>query len=171
MCLRAQLLRTGSSGHWLKQKKLWARISGSSPFLAGPGFRCPLPGVLGFPRPVQAPVAQDSLTMEVTIWARRCSPLGCALPTQPLLQALHGAPAPQGPLRSPLQPSPCEQRGGGDSSPPQMMPLTLGCSPGLAGGVVAPDWVPTLFLMGLRWAPRKGLAAARMDAGDVGQHP
>lgn len=83
MCLHSQLPRTGSSGHWLKQKKLWVSISGSSPFPAGLGSCCPLPGPLDPPHPIQALGVQArnvSVSPWRSHWAHQCSPWGCALP-------------------------------------------------------------------------------------------
>jgi len=128
MCLGSQLLRTGSSGRWLRRKNLWASMSGSSPLPAGPGFRCPSPGTLGHPVPFGP--------WEPMIEMPRSSPSGL---TGAFLGAVPFS------ARTALAPSPaqCSPRrkvtllassGAVDvHRHRRRSPLTLGCSPRLAG--------------------------------------
>lgn len=141
MCLCSQLPRTGSLGHWLKQKSCGLVFLAAVPSLLGQAFAA-LCQVLWIPLPCSGtaiPSQQCSLTVEVTVQACWCLPQCCALPCShsprselctvllhhmgptviTSLSVLAGARV----LRH-------EQWGGGDSSAPQMMPLALGCSPG-----------------------------------------
>lgn len=121
MCLHSQLLWTGSSGQWLKQKKLWASISGSSPFPAGPGSCCPLPGPLDSPtlfrhwesKPEMRPSLPGGHTGSPVLSSGLCP----SLPV--LLQALHRVPMPQGPAIVTFS---AGARGGGDSPAPWKPP-------------------------------------------------
>lgn len=162
MCLHSQLPRTGSSGHWLKQKKLWVSISGSSPFPAGLGSCCPLPGPLDPPHPIQALGVQArnvSVSPWRSHWAHQCSPWGCALPF------LHS------PYSKPCTEFPCHRCL--PWSPPWQEPGARGTlqHPGSPPGEKQ-HWAMSPFSsVGPRWAPRKGLDVAQMDRGDTGQHP
>lgn len=141
MCLCSQLPRPDSSGHGLKQKKLWVSISGSSPSLLGQAFAA-LCQALWIPPSCSGTGSTrqkcSRLTMEVTIWGNWC----ISLPAQPSLQTL------------------CD-------TPHRGLPPRAGWESHRELGAL----VPVLHLVGLRWAPRKGLAAAWMDPGNIRRCP